>query len=108
MLVQRMARAHVVVAVDGSVFKRHPRMRRLMDAYIALLQPLPVTPAITYTIYFSSDHSCTYCQSDLSEHIVCHDLYRCGQGSRGPVFATFILFYLVNFENTGSSTRNRY
>lgn len=90
MLVQRMARAHVVVAVDGSVFKRHPRMRRLMDTYIALLQPLPVTPAITYPLYFCSDHSCTYCQSDLSEHIVCHDLYlplRAGQS--GTCFRNF-------------------
>ncbi|XP_063630043.1 hexokinase-1-like isoform X1 [Cydia splendana] len=38
-LVQRMARPHVVVAVDGSVFKRHPRIRGLMEKYIALLQP---------------------------------------------------------------------
>ncbi|XP_073958553.1 hexokinase-3-like [Choristoneura fumiferana] len=40
-LIERMARPHVAVAVDGSVFKRHPRIGRLMDTYIALLQPLP-------------------------------------------------------------------
>ncbi|XP_026501704.1 hexokinase-2-like [Vanessa tameamea] len=38
-LLRRMSRAHVSVAVDGSVFKRHPRIRTLMERYIALLAP---------------------------------------------------------------------
>ncbi|XP_050356905.1 hexokinase-1-like isoform X2 [Nymphalis io] len=38
-LLRRMSRAHVSVAVDGSVFKRHPRIRALMERYIALLAP---------------------------------------------------------------------
>lgn len=38
-LVRRMARPHVAVAVDGSVFKHHPRIARLMRTYIALLAP---------------------------------------------------------------------
>ncbi|CAH2099356.1 unnamed protein product [Euphydryas editha] len=38
-LLRRMSRPHVAVAVDGSVFKRHPRIRSLMDKYIALLAP---------------------------------------------------------------------
>ncbi|KAH9644977.1 hypothetical protein HF086_003307 [Spodoptera exigua] len=38
-LVRRMARPHVAVAVDGSVFKHHPRIATLMRTYIALLAP---------------------------------------------------------------------
>ncbi|XP_045456429.1 hexokinase HKDC1-like [Melitaea cinxia] len=38
-LLRRMSRPHTAVAVDGSVFKRHPRIRALMDKYIALLAP---------------------------------------------------------------------
>ncbi|XP_028178414.1 hexokinase-2-like [Ostrinia furnacalis] len=38
-LLRRMDRPYVVVAVDGSVYKRHPRIARLMDKYIALLAP---------------------------------------------------------------------
>ncbi|XP_072946015.1 hexokinase type 2-like [Epargyreus clarus] len=38
-LLRRMDRAHAAVAVDGSVFKRHPRIRSLMEKYIALLAP---------------------------------------------------------------------
>ncbi|XP_026317100.1 hexokinase-2-like [Hyposmocoma kahamanoa] len=38
-LLRRMGRTHVAVAVDGSVFKKHPRIRQLMDKYIALLAP---------------------------------------------------------------------
>lgn len=38
-LLQRMEREFVAVAVDGSVFKRHPRIAALMNKYIALLAP---------------------------------------------------------------------
>ncbi|XP_046973901.1 hexokinase-1-like [Vanessa cardui] len=38
-LLRRMSRARASVAVDGSVFKRHPRIRALMERYIALLAP---------------------------------------------------------------------
>ncbi|XP_068624664.1 hexokinase-4-like isoform X2 [Battus philenor] len=38
-LLRRMGRARVSVAVDGSVFKRHPRIQLLMNKYIALLAP---------------------------------------------------------------------
>ncbi|KAL0809908.1 hypothetical protein ABMA28_010767 [Loxostege sticticalis] len=38
-LLRRMDRPYVGVAVDGSVFRRHPRIARLMDKYIALLAP---------------------------------------------------------------------
>nr|ATA67116.1 hexokinase 1 [Antheraea pernyi] len=38
-LVRRMGRARVAVAVDGSVFKHHPRIAPLMDKYVALLAP---------------------------------------------------------------------
>ncbi|XP_023939670.2 hexokinase-2-like [Bicyclus anynana] len=38
-ILRRMGRAHAAVAVDGSVFKKHPRIRSLMDKYIALLAP---------------------------------------------------------------------
>ncbi|XP_059047147.1 hexokinase-2-like [Achroia grisella] len=38
-LIRRMDRPVVGVAVDGSVFKCHPRIRPLMDKYIALLTP---------------------------------------------------------------------
>ncbi|CAK1595636.1 unnamed protein product [Parnassius mnemosyne] len=38
-LLRRMGRARVAVAVDGSVFKRHPRIQLLMHKYIALLAP---------------------------------------------------------------------
>ncbi|XP_032524858.2 hexokinase-2-like [Danaus plexippus] len=38
-LLLRMNRPHVGVAVDGSVFKRHPRIRGLMERYIELLAP---------------------------------------------------------------------
>ncbi|XP_038219230.1 hexokinase-1-like [Zerene cesonia] len=38
-ILKRMDRAHASVAVDGSVFKKHPRLRHLMDKYIALLAP---------------------------------------------------------------------
>ncbi|CAK1546796.1 unnamed protein product [Leptosia nina] len=38
-LLRRMNRNHTAVAVDGSVFKRHPRIRNLMNKYIALLAP---------------------------------------------------------------------
>ncbi|RVE52894.1 hypothetical protein evm_002371 [Chilo suppressalis] len=38
-LLRRMSRPYVVVAVDGSVYKRHPRIQALMRRYIALLAP---------------------------------------------------------------------
>ncbi|CAB3258720.1 unnamed protein product [Arctia plantaginis] len=38
-LLRRIDRPHVVVAVDGSVFKHHPRIASLMDKYISLLAP---------------------------------------------------------------------
>ncbi|PZC71772.1 hexokinase-2 [Helicoverpa armigera] len=38
-LLRRMDRPHVAVAVDGSVFKHHPRIADLMHKYIALLAP---------------------------------------------------------------------
>ncbi|KAJ8705410.1 hypothetical protein PYW07_011237 [Mythimna separata] len=38
-LLRRMERPHVGVAVDGSVFKHHPRIASLMKKYIALLAP---------------------------------------------------------------------
>ncbi|CAG9796018.1 unnamed protein product [Diatraea saccharalis] len=38
-LLRRMSRPYVVVAVDGSVYKRHPRIKSLMQRYIALLAP---------------------------------------------------------------------
>lgn len=38
-LLRRMDRARVSVAVDGSVFKHHPRMAPLMRRYIRLLAP---------------------------------------------------------------------
>ncbi|KAL4712556.1 hypothetical protein ACJJTC_007572 [Scirpophaga incertulas] len=38
-LLRRIARPHVSVAVDGSVYKRHPRIRHLMPRYIARLAP---------------------------------------------------------------------
>ncbi|KAJ2939990.1 hypothetical protein O0L34_g6699 [Tuta absoluta] len=38
-LLRRMERAHVAVAVDGSVFKKHPRIKLLMNKYISLLAP---------------------------------------------------------------------
>ncbi|CAH0599235.1 unnamed protein product [Chrysodeixis includens] len=38
-LLRRMRRPHVAVAVDGSVYKHHPRIAGLMDKYIALLAP---------------------------------------------------------------------
>lgn len=38
-LVRRMDRPHVGVAVDGSVFKHHPRISRLMEKYIRLFAP---------------------------------------------------------------------
>lgn len=55
-LLRRMARSHVTVAVDGSVFKKHPRIRQLMDKYIALLAPnRPVSSTSHYT------HKSTLC-----------------------------------------------
>ncbi|CAG9109481.1 unnamed protein product [Plutella xylostella] len=38
-LIQRMDREHVAVAVDGSVYKRHPRLKGLLQKYIQLLAP---------------------------------------------------------------------
>ncbi|XP_075987026.1 hexokinase-1-like [Anticarsia gemmatalis] len=38
-LIRRMDRPHVSVAVDGSVYKRHPRIAGLMDKFIGLLAP---------------------------------------------------------------------
>ncbi|CAH2061192.1 unnamed protein product, partial [Iphiclides podalirius] len=38
-LLRRMGRPRVAIAVDGSVFKRHPRIQMLMHKYIALLAP---------------------------------------------------------------------
>ncbi|XP_049881505.1 hexokinase HKDC1-like [Pectinophora gossypiella] len=38
-LLRRMDRAHVAIAVDGSVYKKHPRISTLMQKYIALLAP---------------------------------------------------------------------
>ncbi|CAH2238666.1 hexokinase HKDC1-like [Pararge aegeria] len=38
-ILRRMNRARAAVAVDGSVFKKHPRISSLMDKYIALLAP---------------------------------------------------------------------
>lgn len=38
-LLKRMDRPYVAVAVDGSVFKHHPRIAKLMNKYIALLAP---------------------------------------------------------------------
>ncbi|XP_013168641.1 PREDICTED: hexokinase-2-like [Papilio xuthus] len=38
-LLRRMARERVAVAVDGSVYKRHPRIQHLMNKYVALLAP---------------------------------------------------------------------
>ncbi|XP_034836713.1 hexokinase type 2-like [Maniola hyperantus] len=38
-LLRRMNRLHAAVAVDGSVFKKHPRISSLMQKYIALLAP---------------------------------------------------------------------
>ncbi|XP_053619258.1 hexokinase-2-like [Plodia interpunctella] len=38
-LLRRMDRPYQAVAVDGSVFKKHPRIRKLMYRYIGLLAP---------------------------------------------------------------------
>ncbi|XP_045518979.1 hexokinase-2-like isoform X1 [Pieris brassicae] len=38
-ILRRMERNHTSVAVDGSVFKRHPRIAKLMNKYISLLAP---------------------------------------------------------------------
>lgn len=44
-LLRRMGRPRVSVAVDGSVYKRHPRIQMLLHKYIALLAPHhPVRP----------------------------------------------------------------
>ncbi|XP_013196366.1 hexokinase-2 [Amyelois transitella] len=38
-ILRRMDRPYVSVAVDGSVFKKHPRIRQLMYRYVGLLAP---------------------------------------------------------------------
>ncbi|KAG6446676.1 hypothetical protein O3G_MSEX004559 [Manduca sexta] len=49
-LLRRMDRPYVGVAVDGSVYKHHPRIAHLMDKYITLLAPdHPVSRSLIFT-----------------------------------------------------------
>lgn len=51
-LLLRMSRQHVTIAVDGSVYKRHPRIRGLMQRYVALL-----APGLSFTFLQADDGS---------------------------------------------------